>query len=288
MKKCVLLTCDDLSNYITDEDPLAKAITEKCELETSWLSWSSPVDWSPYDLAIVRTTWDYTETREEFLNTLEKIEKQGVRVYNDLSVIKWNSHKSYLFDLQDRGVKIIESLPLADFTADDLYKVTNYWSSEKILLKPFVGATSRGLKLFANTFEGADKLIKEVETNNAEWFVQPFMREIAQGEISLVYFNKQFSHGLKKLPKAGDFRSQEEFGSQILSYEPTVQEVAFGEEILSKIPSELLYARVDYILINDQPHLMELELVEPALYFRTHPLALDNFLSALKGYLRRV
>ena len=286
MRRCALLTCDDLSAYVSDEDVLSVAISEQCGIKTDWLSWSSPTDWSKYNYAIIRTTWDYTEKRDLFLQTLEQMVAQGVLLFNSLSTVKWNSHKSYLFDLRERGVPVVDSFPLAGLSAEGLYKFSCQWPQKQILLKPLVGATSQGLQLFDNNLKGTGELLQEVHGEKEEWFVQPFHEEIRHGEVSLIYFNKKFSHALKKVPKPGDFRSQEEFGSEILSYTPNQQEQKFGEMVLNKAPEELLYARVDYILVNNQPKLMELELVEPALYFRTHSQALDNFVSAIKNHLR--
>lgn len=111
---------------------------------------------------------------------------------------------------------------------------------------------------------------------------QPFLNQIFEGEISLIYFNKVFSHALLKVPKKGDFRVQEEFGGDIIPMNPTAELLALGEKIMKSVDDDLLYARVDLVPYNNHYAMMELELIEPALYFRTNENAAKNFSKALK------
>ncbi len=101
----------------------------------------------------------------------------------------------------------------------------------------------------------------------------------------MIYINKEFSHAIKKVPKSGGFRSQEEFGSEIQKYLPSPEELSFSKNVLSKVKSKLLYARIDFLNIDGAPHLMELELVEPALYFRMSDGPLNNFIKGFAEFL---
>lgn len=280
-----LLTCDHLENYVSDEAPLATLIPEHCGWPATWVSWTSTIEWNSFSHAIIRTTWDYTHQRKSFLETLKQIEKQGVVLLNNYKTVEWNSHKSYLLDLQSQGVRTLETLKLNQCESEEVFARVSSWQQEQVILKPFVGAASHGLKIFPNTKTGLQALMSSA-ADLSQWFVQPFYEEIFAGEISLIYFNNQWSHGLKKIPKKGDFRSQEEFDSQIIPYQPSPIEIQYGEEILRKIKEPLLYARVDFLIHKGLPHLMELELIEPALYFRTHPQAFNHFTKALQKVLR--
>ena len=110
---------------------------------------------------------------------------------------------------------------------------------------------------------------------------QPFLPQIAEGEISLVYFQKKFSHALLKVPKDDDFRVQEEFGGKITSLSPDHKLLEIGDHIMSSVEDDLLYARVDLVPYENSYALMELELIEPSLYFRTSPESVKNFSKAL-------
>ena len=116
---------------------------------------------------------------------------------------------------------------------------------------------------------------------------QPFLPQIAEGEISLIYFNKVFSHALLKVPKKGDFRVQEEFGGDIIPMKPTAELLALGEKVMKSVSDDLLYARVDLVPYENHFALMELELIEPALYFRTNADAAKNFSKALNHVQKR-
>lgn len=286
MKNIALLTCDKLEEFVTDEDPLSEFIVKDCGWPTEWVSWSQDVKWQNYSHAIVRTTWDYTLQREQFLSTLKKIEDLGVQLLNSYKIIEWNSHKKYLMDLQVKGVQICETIDLDQRSVEEVYNIVKKWPQLKVLLKPFVGAASKGIEFFENSEQGVKKLVDSISQSSENWFLQPFYEEISEGEISIVYFNKKISHAIKKVPKVGDFRSQEEYGSEILTYEPSPMEIQFGNQILELFEEPLLYARVDFINHLGRPHLMELELIEPALYFRTHKNLFSNFTKALKVALR--
>jgi hypothetical protein len=112
--------------------------------------------------------------------------------------------------------------------------------------------------------------------------IQPFEPAIvSEGEFSLLYFNGEFSHGILKVPKRGDFRVQEEHGSEIRSITPEPALLAAGNAAIRAIGKKLLYARADLVRHGNEFRVMELELVEPALYLRMDPGAPDRFADAV-------
>jgi len=114
-----------------------------------------------------------------------------------------------------------------------------------------------------------------------DWMLQPFLEEILDGEVSLHFFGKKFSHSIIKVPKHGDFRVQEEFGGNILPHTPDNELMEFAMKTIESAPGEAFYARVDGVKHNGKWLLMELEMVEPSLYFRTNKMAATNFREAL-------
>ncbi|MGB5132340.1 MAG: hypothetical protein WBO00_06975, partial [Steroidobacteraceae bacterium] len=112
--------------------------------------------------------------------------------------------------------------------------------------------------------------------------MQPFERGIlAEGEFSLIYFNGELSHSILKVPKPGDFRVQEEHGSEIRSVRPEPALIAAGNAAIAAIGRPLLYARADLVRHDSGFRIMELELVEPAIYLRTDPGAPERFAEAV-------
>lgn len=282
MKKIAFVSCDDLSSYVVDDEIVFNLLNDRSDVSYDVVSWSDDsVEWSDYDLAILRTTWDYTKNLDSFLKKMVHIESKVSRLLNSKKTIEWNAEKTYLQTLSENGVSIIPSIFLKD--------ETDYSLSEKIkddikyVLKPVVGASANDIKVLM----GKELLVflKSLEIKS-RWFVQPFLEEVLQGEKSLIFFNREFSHGVKKVPKANDFRVQEEHGGLITFYHPTDEEFKFAKLALDQIEDDqLLYGRVDFISTQDGPKLIELELIEPSLYFRTQDQAASNFVSAIDKFL---
>lgn len=267
----LFLSCDSLAGYVVDEHLLVKELeADGHRVET--LSWSKPADWSRFDAAIIRTTWDYMERPVEFFKVLEEIARQ-TKLFNALDTVRWNIHKRYLRELKQQGTTIV---PTIFFRHDESLHLP---SGEKFVIKPAISAGSFKTLVMDRADIESGKHLDELFPG--DWMCQPFLPEIKKGELSLVYFNKRFSHALKKVPKEGDFRVQEEFGGAITGFVPDENLLHFADTLMSKINDDLLYARVDVVPYEGGYALMELELIEPSLYFRTHPDAARNFKKAL-------
>ncbi len=141
---------------------------------------------------------------------------------------------------------------------------------------------------FACEPEGLRKAAEHVEANlpKSAMMLQPFIRSIVEeGEYSLFYFGSQFSHAILKQPQPGDFRVQEEHGGSFWSVtaEDSLKRVA--EQVIHVLAEELLYARVDLVRLDDgQPVLIELELIEPSLYFQEDPASAQLFAETLDRF----
>ena len=178
--------------------------------------------------------------------------------------------KIYLRDLADRGV----ALPPTRWTEPGEPLDVNGFLAETgvavVVVKPRVSATAWGTLLLesAAEFKGAD--VAPLLSSGA--VIQAFVPEIrARGELSLVYVDGRFGHAVRKRPSAGDFRVQSEFGGSIEFCEVGDEERAFGEAVLAAASYPWLYARVDFVQTANGPVLMELELIEPSLFFELAP-----------------
>lgn len=115
--------------------------------------------------------------------------------------------------------------------------------------------------------------------------VQPFMSAIVtEGEFSLFFFGSEYSHAILKTPKTGDFRVQEEYGGQLQRIEPEPLLLALSRQALAAIPAATLYARIDWVRAGEGFALMELELIEPSLYFNLDSQAAERFARVLTVY----
>jgi glutathione synthase/RimK-type ligase-like ATP-grasp enzyme len=274
MKKIVLLTCQE-HDQVSDDHLFLEALKNSSRYEVDVIPWDSDHDWKKYDRAIVRTTWDYTKRIEEFLKKMRFIATQ-TKLSNPLSVIEWNHHKGYLKELEQKGVLIV---PTVFFTFPQTVKISETWKDERFILKPCVSASAYNTMIVSRAeIENGTYQSKLFKT---DWMLQPFLEEIKQGEISLHFFMGEFSHGIIKVPKSGDFRVQEEYGGNIISYVPDEKLLKLAQDILGKVSDPLLFARTDLVPYKGSYALMEMELIEPALYFRKDTEAAKRLVLAL-------
>lgn len=281
MTKIALLTCEKLP-YLKESDQALIPALAKHTIEAKAEIWDNPsVDWTTYDYLIFRNTWDYYEKEKEFNLWLSKIEKLGIKTLNSIDIIQQNKHKFYLKDLQEKGVNIIPTLFQEKTNQLDLKAIIpKHW--KKIVIKPAFSAGSYLTEVFqANEIEVINSKYSAI-ANEKELLIQEFKQEITSlGETSFIFFNKQFSHCVNKKPAENDFRIQVQFGGKYTLLQPTTALIEQAEAIVNLFPENLLYARVDGIIIDNQIHLMEVECIEPDLYFALAPNSLDQFVTSI-------
>jgi hypothetical protein len=268
---------DDLGWYVADDD-LAIEPLRVLGLEVFTLSWRQTArKWSEFEAVIIRTPWDYQSSPDQFLTVLGEIESQ-TRLENPLSIVRWNLAKSYLRDMESSGVRIVPSIWPSQYSEKQFEHWRSRLVADELIVKPTVSATAEHTYRLAKY----DCSLEPVFENRA-FLVQPFIPNIiAEGEYSLFYFNGRYSHAINKSPKTNDFRVQEEHGGIITLIQPDDELLGAGDESIGKIEQDLLYARADFVRDNDgKLCLMELELIEPALYLRMDADAPQRFARAI-------
>jgi hypothetical protein len=281
MKRIVFLTCDNLDGYVTD-DELTLAPLKKAGWSVDVISWTSDCDWSVYRAALVRTTWDYTQHLDQFLEKMKLISSR-TQLINSFDIIIWNSRKNYLKDLTTWGLKTI---PTTFEWPQDWNQLFRQWQTGTLMVKPQVGANSVGTYMITPSNIPSSPLFNEAP------LIQPFREKIfTEGELSFHFFGGKYSHTVRKIPKRGDYRVQEEHGGTILSENPSADDLEQAIKIYQTVEMNLkqptLFHRVDVVKNSkNQMEIMEVELVEPSLYFRTNKDAPQNFIKALELFLR--
>jgi hypothetical protein len=159
------------------------------------------------------------------------------------------------------------------------------WS--KAVIKPRVSATAhRAMLVSVEDSDDAQALLDEL-VGDSGGLVQQFIDTVqTRGEWSLLFFAAKFSHAVIKTPKAGDFRVQHDFGGSEQRAEPPDFVLQAARRVISAVEGVPLYARVDGVECDGQFLLMELELIEPALFLEMSPTAPDGFASAIAAQLR--
>ena len=293
MRKCAFLTTDHLDGFVSD-DELAFEPLRILGWEVEEVSWRDesrkPVLWDQYEAVIIRTTWDYHKEPDSFVRALEAIEGSSAELINPLWMVRWNLHKSYLKDLEERGVRIASTRWGNGLDDKSLREIFESLESSEIVIKPAIGASADDtFRVHRDCVPGmADHLFETFRER--DFLAQPFLRSIVdEGEYSLFYFAGDHSHTILKTPKEHDFRVQEEHGGDIRAVTVEDDLVERGRRLLDHLNLVPLYARVDYARdVDGDLALMELELIEPALYFRNAPHAATSFALAFDRWMSRV
>jgi glutathione synthase/RimK-type ligase-like ATP-grasp enzyme len=205
--------------------------------------------------------------------------------------VRANSHKSYLADLGRRGVAVVPTTYLPRGSRASLAAILGERGWTDVVVKPAVSASAYRTSRVRREVTPADEAGFADVLAQGDVLVQPYLPEIAvAGEWSFVFLGGAFSHAVRKLPRPGDYRVQDEHGGRAFTETPSPALLAQAERIAAAIPRPWLYARVDAVETRGALVLMELELIEPALFLAQDPAAPGRFAEAIRraGDGRRV
>ena len=287
-RRVALLTTSLGPDYVTDDHLVVPLLAER-GIEASFVRWREHQDWTTYDLVVVRSTWDYQRHLDDFLATLATI-ASATRLENPLHLQRWNVRKTYLRDLAAAGIPVVPTLWADGLATGDLARLLGEVGTGDVVLKPVVGAS--GEDAFRIRAEGAAERERELVAtfDRRPLMIQPFLSAVLEvGESSVVWIDGEVSHALRKIPRRGEFRSQEEHGGipERIPLEPALSSAAaaVAEAVARRSPRRPLYGRVDFLPGPDGFLVGELELVEPSLYLRLDPDAARRLADAI---VRRV
>lgn len=295
--RIALVTCADLADGEPEDRALAVALTERGAIP-SMVVWDDPeVDWDAFDLVVLRSVWDYSFRREEFLEWAARVP----HLRNPLNVVRWTSDKHYMKVLAEVGVPVVETQwlePNREWHKRDLHN--RFPAREDFVVKPAVSAgsadTGRYTAIDADSRRMAIKHAFRLLNEGRSVMVQRYMPEIdVFGESALVFLHGEYSHATHKgaILVGEDTGDESSYTREVMeSWEPSAIEIETASKILTRVRQHvpgrslqsrpLLYARVDLVVRGDRPPLlMELELVEPALYTSLAPGALDRLANAV-------
>lgn len=282
----LLATAGHLPRLDADDAPLVDALLD-LGLEIDVAVWDDPaVDWSAARLVVVRSTWDYTGRRDEFVAWADRV-AEGTRLENPADVLRWSTHKSYLIELEERGAPVVPTAWLGRGDRIDLAELLASRGWKRAVVKPAVDAGSRGLhRVEPDGLPAAQSHLDQLLVRG-DVMVQPYLEAIeTEGERSLVFIDGVFSHAVRKRPAPGDFRIQLGWGGRYEVEDVPDELRHLGEWILEVSGHDYLYARVD--LVDDAtgtPQLAELELAEPSLYLTLVPEAALRLAGAIRERL---
>jgi glutathione synthase/RimK-type ligase-like ATP-grasp enzyme len=283
-----IATCQRLLPSFHDDAPLFEALKGR-SLDARGVAWQDIDGTEP---VLVRSPWDYTLDMPGFTAWFDRLDAAGALCMNPTRLMRWNIDKRYLLELEAAGHAIVPTRVLPAFEPAAMADIANAECWAAAIAKPVTGAGAEGLVVLdGNTTQSFD-------ASGLAWgddwptaptgacLIQPRLDSIQKGEWSLIYIGGQYSHAVLKLPKPGDIRVQEEHGATSHAAVPPKLVRAAADAIMADQP-DAVFARVDGV---DDPTLgfvlMELELIEPELFFRYHPPAIERMADEIAARLR--
>lgn len=244
--------------------------------------WIDPLDWTRFAGVLVNSAWDYQDRHEDFLATLDRISALGVPVFNDPATVRWNIRKTYLRELDARGVPVIPTLWPETPTHDDIAHAMSTFGIDDVVLKRQVGGGARAQVRYTRSNLPAPGPVMD-----RPGMIQPFIASIAtEGEYSFLFVDGAFSHALVKRPRSGDYRIQEAYGGTSQAIAPAPADLMSAQAVLTALATPPLYARVDMVRgPGGELLLMELEVIEPFLFPKDGPHIGQMLGAALKKRL---
>lgn len=283
MKLAVLIPEADYSaewrwTYDVEADALAAA-----GVHVTPIIWSEPFDAAKFDLVLPLVAWGYHKHFARWHQVLDRLEQQGARVENPLPLLRWNSDKAYLAELYEKGVPVVPTEVIEALDEQSLLRIAEHFETSDLVVKPPVSASA----YLTFPLRSGDAIPDAVRGRTM--MAQPWLSSITgTGEWSLFFFGGVLSHAVSKVPLPGDFRVQPEYGGIIERCDPPAgaEEVALAA--LAAAPAPALYARADLVVGNcGTLQVMELELIEPALWLDHAPENAPLFAQAVIGAAER-
>lgn len=281
MKIAYVVGNDDPIDPDPDLDiPFAIKAAEQLEIDLVFANWNDKsIAWESFDAAVIRSAWDYVPVRDEFLQFAKNVETK-TKLFNSYDVMRWNTDKKYLSNLENKGVPIIPTKFASNI--DEAMPAVS-WAfgiAEAIAIKPTVGAGAR-LAGKATTEAEAIEFVKRILEAKRTAIIQPYVSSVDdEGEKAIIVINGEISHVAKKVPALtkgghGDAAGQLEITNEIRDIVKNISNAVSEWD-------DLLFARVDVVRMGEKLVLMELELTEPWLFMQFRPEAGVNLFKALK------
>jgi glutathione synthase/RimK-type ligase-like ATP-grasp enzyme len=266
------------------DDRRASAALTQLGLQTDAVCWDDPtVDWLRYGAVVLRSTWDYHHRVAEFHAWIDRLEAMGARLWNPPRMLRWNTDKRYLARIAHPQLSPPPTEILDRGSAVNLSALLDTRGWDETVMKPAISADGFSTERTSRATSDSDQALLDTMLTRGDVVIQQLVPEIRTvGEISMMFVGGVFSHAVSKRPRAGEFRVQERFGGQIARTDPPSALRDHALALLTEHAPGCLYARVDSVATADRFVLMEIELVEPSLYFEHDPPSARAFAHAVQ------
>jgi len=284
MFRLALATHRDWPELCPDDAPLVPLLHAR-NIEAIPICWDDPgVNWQTYDAVLIRSVWDYHQRLHEFLAWFDLLDRLRVPCWNPTSLCRWNARKTYLRDMEGRGVRIVPTHWIGPKESIDLISLMSERNWDEVVIKPVVSASGDRTYRFSMSQAAEGQRSVDELSRHGELMIQPFVKDVlGPGEWSLIYLGGRYSHAVRKRAAQGEFRVQEEYGGETRAMVPPLVLIRSADEIANRIPFDWLYARIDGFedAATGEFILAEFEALEPLLFLSYAEHAHERFAEAI-------
>lgn len=242
-------------------------------VEVEPISWTEAGDLAGFDLIMPLVAWGYHDRYAKWLELIDRLERERLPVANPTALLRWNSDKVYLEELGAKGIPTVATIEVPSLSDAELHAGAERFGTNELVVKPPVSGGATG----THRIRAGDEI--PASERGQRMMIQPYLPSIAtEGEYALMLFGGVLSHTLLKRPRSGDFRVQPQFGGSTQACDPPAGGEELARAALAAAPAEVTYARVDLVRGDDgRLQVIELELIEPALFLDVIPTGSDDF-----------
>jgi glutathione synthase/RimK-type ligase-like ATP-grasp enzyme len=270
--RIALATAEHLPGLSPDDQVLFEVLRER-GVDVSAAVWDEDQDWSKFQTVVTRSIWDYHLKYPRYLRWLDDLDTAGVSVHNPTDVQRWNADKHYMLDVEARGVSITPTI----VNPSSLQEGVKASGWERVVVKPTVAST--GYETWLIDAADAEKYEQQYgeQRKRMDVLVQEFAPGVAKGEMSFVFLGGEYSHAVLKRAAGDEFRIHVEHGGSVESFEPSTSQIDWASSVIDAIHEPWSYARVDAVSAEGGLVLMELEMLDPELFFLYDRKAAERF-----------
>ena len=267
----------------TDDLYLVNAL-EQTDIRIHEIPWGCPLtDVPDIDGFLVRSPYDYILAPHRFRHWMQSINQFEKVILNSLSTLEWNMDKHYLSELEAADIFTVPTYFINAGDRTSLSQIQHELDCPEVIVKRTVSAGGHFMHRISNPCSAADEEIFQTELQSHDLMVQPLITSIQTcGEWSLVFIDRKFSHAVLKRPKENEFRVHQQHGGSLHFEKPDPNIIEQAAKILNHVETPCIYARIDGYVADQKFILMELELIEPELFFRLQPTSARDLAEVIK------
>ena len=277
-----IASCKELPEPDLDAGPLEDAL-RAIGVTSQVVGWDDPqVRWSDPQAILIRSTWNYPQHPEAFLSWLSRA-AAAASMWNPAEVVRWNVHKGYLVDLREAGLPTTPTVVVPCGSERSLQGIMHEHGWSRAVVKPAISAASFRTLRVDDPNSAAGEAHLRLLASSADVLVQAYLESVEEyGERALVWIDGELTHAVRKSPR---WQGDDECVSQAVPI--TAAEAALARRAIEAVPGSLLYARIDMAPgPTGAPLIMELELIEPSLFFPQCPASLQRYVEGVARRLR--